>query len=66
MFVAHTVLDDLGSLGDLWHAVPLDRPILAHYWRDPPDEVPRDRDELIHWLFDRWAKIDAWTRGTSV
>jgi hypothetical protein len=60
VFVAHTVLEDVGSFRDLWNRVPLERPILSRYWRIPPSEVPRERDELIRWLFDWWARIDDW------
>jgi hypothetical protein len=63
VFVAHTVLEDLGSLGDLWRAVPLERPILARYWRVPPAQVPKEQAELIDWLYEWWATIDGWIAG---
>jgi acyltransferase-like protein len=60
VFVAHTVLEDIGSFRDLWERVPFEEPILSHYWRVPPGEVPRERDELIDWLFEWWERIDTW------
>jgi len=60
VFVAHTVLEDIGTFRDLWRRVPFRAPILARYWRIPPTEVPRDRDELIHWLYEWWQRIDEW------
>jgi hypothetical protein len=60
VFVAHTVLEDIGTFRDLWRRVPFDAPILARYWRIPPDQVPRDREELIEWLFEWWKRIDDW------
>jgi hypothetical protein len=60
VLVAHTVLEDVGSFKDLWGRIPLERPILSRYWRIPPDQVPRERDELIGWLFDWWDRIDGW------
>lgn len=60
VLVAHTALESLGSLGDLHRRLPLSRPVLAHYWRIPAAEVPRERDALIAWLFDWWERIDAW------
>jgi len=60
VFVAHTVLEDVGSFKDLWRRIPLDRPILSRYWRIDHAEVPDDRDQLIDWLYDWWARIDRW------
>lgn len=62
VFVAHTVLEDVGSFGDLWSRIPLERPVVGRYWRIPAAEVPRERDELIAWLFAWWARIDGWIR----
>jgi hypothetical protein len=60
VFVAHSVLEDVGTVKELWGRIPLARPVTARYWRVRPDEVPRDRDELIEWLFEWWERIDAW------
>ena len=42
---AHTVLEDVGSVGDVWRRIPLEEPIDSRYWRIPPSEVPRDGGE---------------------
>lgn len=60
VFVAHTVLEEIGSFRDLWRRVPLSRPVVARYWRIPAEEVPRQTDELIEWLFHWWGRIDTW------
>lgn len=60
VLVAHSVLEDVGSFKELWSRIPLEHPIHARYWRIPPAEVPRDRDEVIEWLFGWWERIDAW------
>lgn len=60
VFVAHSVLEDIPSFTALWRTVPLDHPIHARYWRIPPEEVPRERDALIEWLYQWWEKIDHW------
>ena len=59
-FVAHSVLEELGSFKDLWARVPLKEPIDARYWRLPPDQVPRVEAELIEWLYTWWDQIDEW------
>ncbi|MGH2690668.1 MAG: hypothetical protein ACRDKW_17940, partial [Actinomycetota bacterium] len=60
VFVAHTVLEDVGSLRDLRRRGPLDRPILSRYWRIPAAEVPREEEDLVRWLYGWWAHIDGW------
>jgi hypothetical protein len=62
-FVAHTVLEDVGTFGDIWHRLPLQRPIRACYWRVPAAEVPRDDDAIVAWLYSWWAQIDEWIEG---
>jgi hypothetical protein len=60
VFVAHTVLEDIGSFGDLWSRIPFRGPIRSRYWRIPPSEVPHGEQELIDWLYAWWATIDRW------
>lgn len=60
VFVAHSVLEDVGSFRELWSRIPYTEPIHARYWRIPPSEVPADRDQMIDWLFEWWERIDAW------
>ena len=60
IFVAHTGLDDLITVGDVWRALPMEQVILAKWWRVPAAEVPRERDEVVRWLYDWWERIDAW------
>ncbi|MGH2721692.1 MAG: hypothetical protein ACRDJO_08825 [Actinomycetota bacterium] len=60
VFVAHTVLEDVGSLRDLRRRGPLDRPILSRYWRIPAAAVPREEADLVPWLYAWWAHIDGW------
>ncbi|WP_236003450.1 1-acyl-sn-glycerol-3-phosphate acyltransferase [Nonomuraea antri] len=60
VFVAHTGLDDLITLGDVWRKLPVSARITAKWWRVPADQVPREREAQIRWLFDHWERIDAW------
>lgn len=60
VFVAHSVLEDIGTAKDLWTRIPMRYPIHAKYWRIPASEVPEDPDELIDWLYGWWEKIDSW------
>jgi hypothetical protein len=60
VLVAHTALEELGSVRELHRRVPLRRPIKARYWRVPAAEVPHEREPLIAWLYDWWQRIDDW------
>ena len=58
VFVAHTGVDDLMSVADVWHRIPMGQPVRARWWRVPYDEIPDEDRE--RWLYDWWARIDAW------
>ena len=63
VFVAHSVLEDIGTFKELWSRIPFDHPIAARYWRVTQSEIPQDRDACIACLFDWWEKIDAWIKA---
>ena len=60
VMVAHTGLDHLATVGDLWRALPMDKQIIMRWWQVPRDEIPAGRDERIDWLYEWWERIDAW------
>lgn len=60
LLVAHTGLDHLSTVGDLWRELPMDKQLTMRWWRVPRAEIPEGRQERIDWLFDRWAQIDDW------
>ncbi|MFA9446712.1 1-acyl-sn-glycerol-3-phosphate acyltransferase [Egicoccus sp. AB-alg6-2] len=60
IFVAHTGLEDLSSVVDLWRGLPMDAAVEIEAWRVPAAEVPTSRDEGAAWLNAWWRRIDAW------
>ncbi|WP_043640287.1 1-acyl-sn-glycerol-3-phosphate acyltransferase [Nonomuraea candida] len=60
VFVAHTGLDDLVTLRDIWRYLPVRARITAKWWRVPAAAVPHGREERIQWLYDHWERIDEW------
>jgi Acyltransferase len=60
VIVAHAVLEDVGTIKELWGRIPFERPIVARYWRLPPAEVPHEESELIDFLYGWWERIDGW------
>jgi 1-acyl-sn-glycerol-3-phosphate acyltransferase len=62
LFVAHTGLDRLVSVRDVWRSLRTDMEIRARWWRVPAANVPRpaSRDTQVTWLYDWWQRLDAW------
>jgi 1-acyl-sn-glycerol-3-phosphate acyltransferase len=62
IFVAHTGLDRLVSVRDVWRSLHTEMGIRARWWRVPAASVPRsaDRDAQVDWLYDWWERIDRW------
>jgi hypothetical protein len=62
VFVAHTGLDRLVSVRDVWQSLSGDILVRAHWWRVQAADVPRDADEeaQLRWLYDWWERVDAW------
>jgi 1-acyl-sn-glycerol-3-phosphate acyltransferase len=47
LLVAHTGLDHLLTVRDLWRALPMDKQIIMRWWRVPRSEIPEGREERI-------------------
>jgi len=60
VLVAHTGLDHLFTIADVWRELPMDKQIIMRWWRVPRKEIPDGREERIDWLFSRWEEIDRW------
>jgi 1-acyl-sn-glycerol-3-phosphate acyltransferase len=66
VLVAHTGLDHLLTVGDVWRELPMDRDIVMRWWLVPRAEIPPDREGRIDWLFGWWERIDAWIEENRV
>ena len=60
VLVAHTGLDHLMTVADVWRELPMDKRLIMRWWRVSRDEIPPGREARVDWLFDRWAEIDRW------
>ena len=60
VLVAHTGLDHLVTVRDIWRELPMDKQILMRWWRVPREEIPEGREARIDWLFSWWEQIDDW------
>ena len=60
VFVAHTGIEHLATVLDVWRELPMDRQIEMRWWLVPAAEVPEGEEARIDWLFAWWARIDDW------
>ncbi len=60
LFVAHTGLEDLSTVADLWRGLPMERRVRAGWWLEPEEDIPTGHDARIRWLYSRWEEIDRW------
>jgi 1-acyl-sn-glycerol-3-phosphate acyltransferase len=60
VFLAHTGLEEARTLADLWNGKLIGRVVRATSWRVPREQVPTGVRARIAWLYDEWAKVDAW------
>ncbi len=60
IIVAHTGMDHVLTIGDIWQSLPMDKRIIMRWWQVPRAEIPEGRDERIEWLFAWWEQVDDW------
>jgi 1-acyl-sn-glycerol-3-phosphate acyltransferase len=60
VFVAHTGVEQMVTVLDVWRELPMDTSIQMRWWLVPAADVPTDNDARIDWLFDWWTQIDDW------
>ncbi|MCS5478780.1 1-acyl-sn-glycerol-3-phosphate acyltransferase [Corynebacterium sp. YIM 101645] len=60
LFVAHTGLDRLVTLKDLWRSLAFDNTIVLKTWYVDPGQIPATFQQRIEWLFCWWERIDEW------
>ena len=65
VLVAHTGLEHLSTVRDVWRGLPMDKTLHLRWWFVPAAEVPREEPELSDWLYRWWETIDAWITTTS-
>ncbi len=60
VLVAHTGLDHLLTVGDVWRELPMDKRLVMRWWQVAREDIPADREGRIDWLFGWWEEIDRW------
>jgi 1-acyl-sn-glycerol-3-phosphate acyltransferase len=67
VFAAHTGLGLAAYPRQWWRDMPIGRTLRTRMWLVPSNEVPRDPDDQVDWLYDWWKRIDEWiaAQGTE-
>jgi 1-acyl-sn-glycerol-3-phosphate acyltransferase len=60
IMVAHTGLERLSTVRDVWRELPVDKRITLRGWSIEPADIPASREERETWLYDWWERIDEW------
>jgi 1-acyl-sn-glycerol-3-phosphate acyltransferase len=60
VFVAHTGLEHLSTVRDVWRGLPMNKTLYLRWWFVPAADVPRDETQLTDWLYHWWQTIDDW------
>jgi hypothetical protein len=48
------------TIADVWRELPMDKRLVMRFWSVDPPDIPAGEDERVTWLYDWWARIDAW------
>jgi 1-acyl-sn-glycerol-3-phosphate acyltransferase len=64
VFVAHTGLDHLVTVRDVWRELPQDKVLRLRWSFVAAADVPREAQAQVDWLYSWWADMDAWIAAT--
>jgi len=58
--MAHTGLEGIVRIPDLWGGALLGRTLRVEFWRVPGSGAPADRQGRIDWIYAQWERLDRW------
>jgi len=64
VFVAHRGLEGIAYYADLLEGHLVGREVRVRMWRVPRSDIPADREGRTRWLYEQWARLDAWVTAT--
>ncbi|MEZ3162145.1 1-acyl-sn-glycerol-3-phosphate acyltransferase [Microbacterium sp. BWT-B31] len=60
VLIAHTGLERLATMRDLWRELPMGKRITLRAWLIPRETIPADPEAQAEWLFAWFERIDRW------
>jgi 1-acyl-sn-glycerol-3-phosphate acyltransferase len=58
--MAHTGLEGVVRIPDLWGGALLRRTLRVQFWRVPIASLPASREARIDWIYAQWERLDRW------
>lgn len=62
---AHTGLETFAKIKDLLSGAVVGSTVRIRLWRIPSHEIPEGNNRRLRWLYEEWAKVDAFVRDDS-
>jgi len=59
---AHTGLETFAEIKDLLSGAVVGSTVRIRLWRVPSHEIPEGNNRRLRWLYEEWAKVDAFVR----
>lgn len=63
---AHTGLETFAKIKDLLSGAVVGSSVRIRLWRIPSHEIPEGNNRRLRWLYEEWAKVDAFVRDEGV
>jgi len=58
--MAHSGLEGIVRIPDLWSGALLGRTLRVEFWRVPIATLPAGREARIDWIYAQWERLDRW------
>lgn len=66
VFGAHTGLEDLRGVADIWANAAVGRTVRVAFRRVAASSIPTDAEDRIRWLHEQWASVDDTVRSLRI
>lgn len=65
VFLSHTGLEAFAKIGDLLSGEVVGSTVHVHLWRVDANDIPKESDERLRWLYAQWEKVNAFVRNPT-
>ncbi len=62
VFFAHTGIEHVRTIWDVWNGGLIQRNIKIELWRVPASEIPKEEKAQEKWLLEQWKVVAAWVK----
>jgi 1-acyl-sn-glycerol-3-phosphate acyltransferase len=65
VFLSHTGLEAFAKIGDLLSGEVVGSTVHVHLWRVDANDIPKESDERLRWLYAQWENVNAFVRNPT-